>query len=353
MTGAAPLSGITEGGKVENNENDPPFSAVIIEAKPSKPMDTGNDTQLCNPSPRPCGRSPKNSVNFSPNCQGDRKFGFPLKSPRPRGRPPKYVVTLLPCSNGMKPEFSPSKPCSPGPATENTITLAKSKKKKLDSSVLKSSTVKSDASPYTGGIELKQSGGLNAPKASEEKYVFSTNDVIMTPVDPNTPVNPSGASDSKNKVSSTSCTPSTKKTSKRKRSLFLETLDPESKAARIRQFEQEISSLFKYLNEGFEDNSSAGSDEVVDMGSYTTNVIVARLLEESRLPYSKLVQQIYDKLKNKIDQNGGAEISLAVVRSSVLLIGQRPFYGISNADADVLEDESETCLWCWEVEHKL
>ena len=175
----------------------------------------------------------------------------------------------------------------------------------------------------------------------------------MTPVDPNTPVNPSGASDNKNKVSSTSCTPSTKKTSKRKRSLFLETLDPESKAARIRQFEQEISSLFKYLNEGFEDNSSAGSDEVVDMGSYTTNVIVARLLEESRLPYSKLVQQIYDKLKNKIDQNGGAEISLAVVRSTVLLIGQRPFYGISNADADVLEDESETCLWCWEVEHKL
>ena len=59
MTGTAPLSGITEGGKVENNENDPPFSAVIIEAKPSKPMDAGNDTQLCNPSPRPCGRSPK------------------------------------------------------------------------------------------------------------------------------------------------------------------------------------------------------------------------------------------------------------------------------------------------------
>lgn len=84
-----------------------------------------------------------------------------------------------------------------------------------------------------------------------------------------------------------------------------------------------------------------------------SNVIVARLLEESRLPYSKLVQQIYEKLKNKIDQNGGVEISLVVVRSLVMLIGQCPFYGIPNANVDVLKDESETCLWCWEVEHKL
>lgn len=351
MTGAAPISGIAEGGRVENNENDPPVSAVIIEEEPYKPMATGNETQFCNPSPRPCGRPPKNGVNSSLNCKGDRKYSLPLKSPRPRGRPPKNAETLLPCSNGMKPNLSPSNSsCSPGPSAENTIMpLAKSKQKKLDSSVLKSSTVKSDVSPCTGATEFKQYGSLNAPKASEEKDVFYTNDVVMTPVDTSTPVNPSGSSDSKNKVSSTPCTPSTKKASKRKRSLFLETLDPESKAARIRQFEQEISSLFKYFKEGFENNSFAGSDEILDMGGYTTNVIVARLLEESRLPYSKLVQQIYDKLKNKIDQNGGAEISLAVVRSSVLLIGQRPFYGIPNADADVLEDESETCLWCWEV----
>ena len=37
---------------------------------------------------------------------------------------------MLSCSNDMKPDFSPSKPCSPGPATENTIMLTKSKKKK-------------------------------------------------------------------------------------------------------------------------------------------------------------------------------------------------------------------------------
>ena len=38
---------------------------------------------------------------------------------------------MLSCSNGMKPDFSPSKPCSPGPATENNITLTMSKKKKI------------------------------------------------------------------------------------------------------------------------------------------------------------------------------------------------------------------------------
>ena len=64
--------------------------------------------------------------------------------------------------------------------------------------------------------------------------------------------------------------------------------------------------MFRYFNEGFENNSFAVSDEIMDMGSYNTNVIVARLLEESILPYSKLVQHIYDKLKNKINQNGGA-----------------------------------------------
>jgi hypothetical protein len=57
-----------------------------------------------------------------------------------------------------------------------------------------------------------------------------------------------------------------------------------------------------------------------------------------------MVQHIYDKFKNKTDQNGGVEIILVVVRSSMLLIGQRPFYGIPNANVDVLKDESETCL---------
>jgi chromatin assembly factor 1 subunit A len=368
MTEAAPMSGIVEGGKVENDENVPPFPAVNTEEKPFKLAATGSEKPFYNPLPRSRGRPPKHSVNSSPNCKGNRKDSLPLKSPRPRGRRPKNAVTLLPSSDGMKPDQSPlNLSSSPGLATENTtmplnlsrspglaaenttMPLPKPKNMKLDSLPLKSCTVKSDANPCTGPAEFKQSGNLNEPKASEEQYVLCTDDIVMTPVNPNSPVKASGTSDSKIRVSSTSCTPSTKKGSKRKRSLFLETLDSESKAARIHQFEQEITSLFQYFNEGFENNSSAGSDEIVDMGNNTTNVIVARLLEESRLPYSKLVQQIYEKLKNKIDQSGGTEISPAAVRSSVLLIGQRPFYGIPNADADVLEDESETCLWCWEV----
>ena len=38
---------------------------------------------------------------------------------------------MLSCSNGMKPDFSPSKPCSPGSAIEHTIMMTKSKKNKI------------------------------------------------------------------------------------------------------------------------------------------------------------------------------------------------------------------------------
>ncbi|MCL7029591.1 hypothetical protein MKW94_027957, partial [Papaver nudicaule] len=31
------------------------------------------------------------------------------------------------------------------------------------------------------------------------------------------------------------------------------------------------------------------------------------------------------------------------------MVGQRVMYGIGNADADVLEDDSDKCLWCWET----
>ena len=49
------------------------------------------------------------------------------------------------------------------------------------------------------------------------------------------------------------------------------------------------------------------------------------------------------------EKNNGGGVTLATVKSSVLLVGQRLAYGVSNADADVLEDESASCLWCWEV----
>lgn len=63
----------------------------------------------------------------------------------------------------------------------------------------------------------------------------------------------------------------------------------------------------------------------------------ASLIEEDGLPYSKLADEIYEKLKSK---DG---ITL------VLLVGKRVIYGIGIADADVLEDNSDKCLWCWET----
>ncbi|KAK9138649.1 hypothetical protein Sjap_009243 [Stephania japonica] len=42
-------------------------------------------------------------------------------------------------------------------------------------------------------------------------------------------------------------------------------------------------------------------------------------------------------------------VSLASVRNTVIVVGQRKAYGVANPDADSLEDDSEKCLWCWEV----
>lgn len=137
-----------------------------------------------------------------------------------------------------------------------TMPLPKFNNMKLDSLPLKSCAVKSDVNPCTGATKFQKSWNLNKPKASEKKNVLCTDDIVMTPINPNSPEKASGTSDSRKRISSTSCTPSTKKGSKRKRSLFVETLDSESKAARVRQFEQEISSLFQYFNKGFENNSS-------------------------------------------------------------------------------------------------
>ncbi|KAL5199614.1 hypothetical protein ABZP36_020817 [Zizania latifolia] len=78
-------------------------------------------------------------------------------------------------------------------------------------------------------------------------------------------------------------------------------------------------------------------------GNLSNNAVVGCLLGESDLGLSKLVEEIYDKLK------GTEGVSVSSVRSSVLLIGQRMMYRQSSLDADVWEDESDAALWCWEV----
>ena len=37
------------------------------------------------------------------------------------------------------------------------------------------------------------------------------------------------------------------------------------------------------------------------------------------------------------------------MKNSVLKVVQRVMHGVPNVEANVLEDQSQTCLWCWEV----
>ncbi|WOL17908.1 hypothetical protein Cni_G26701 [Canna indica] len=102
--------------------------------------------------------------------------------------------------------------------------------------------------------------------------------------------------------------------------------------------QKELDELFDYHKE------VCGLKLQLDNGvCHSNNVVIAYLLEESSLPFSMLVEEIYEKLK------GRKEITLASVRSALLFVGQRSMYGVSSEDADVLEDVSESCLWCWET----
>lgn len=134
-----------------------------------------------------------------------------------------------------------------------------------------------------------------------------------------------------------------KKTQKRKRaSLGLEMLGREEKEAKIEALRIELDGLFGYFTEVM--NQKMGL-EVKPSGN-NINAVVAALMEESGLPLSKLVQQIFDELKGVEDFRN---LTAPTVKSTVLLVGQRILYGVPDADADVLEDDSNACLWCWEV----
>lgn len=128
-----------------------------------------------------------------------------------------------------------------------------------------------------------------------------------------------------------------RKTQKRKRvCLCSETLKPEQKAAQMEDLRLELDGLFKYYKEMKEKKVLFD----VGMCSSSSSTVVV-LMEESELPLSKLVEEIHQKLKDGM--------SAATVKNSVLKVGQRVMYGVPNVEADVLEDQSQTCLWCWEV----
>lgn len=131
-----------------------------------------------------------------------------------------------------------------------------------------------------------------------------------------------------------------KKSTKRKRAELV--MSTEERESRIGALRGELDGLFKYYHESFSRNILIDLDSAKANGS--SNSMIACLLEESSLPLSKLVESIFNSVKEK-----EGSITLASVKSSVLLIGQRSFYGVQNPNADVLEDDSPSCLWCWET----
>lgn len=132
-----------------------------------------------------------------------------------------------------------------------------------------------------------------------------------------------------------------KKNLKRKRSSLVMN-SPEEKVAKIEALKEEMKGLLKYYNEVLE--KKVVEVENVTKG-LTLNSMIACMLEESKLSLSKLVDLIFEKIRD-VEGNSSSKVT---VKSAVILIGQRMFYGMPNADTDVLEDESESALWCWEV----
>ncbi|XP_009767043.1 chromatin assembly factor 1 subunit FAS1 [Nicotiana sylvestris] len=132
-----------------------------------------------------------------------------------------------------------------------------------------------------------------------------------------------------------------KKNLKRKRSSLVMN-SPEEKVAKIEALKEEMKGLLKYYNEVLE--KKVVEVENVTKG-LTLNSMIACMLEESKLSLSKLVDLIFEKIRD-VEGNSSSKVT---VKSAVILIGQRMFYGMPNADTDVLEDESESALWCWET----
>ncbi|KFK40993.1 hypothetical protein AALP_AA2G071600 [Arabis alpina] len=129
-----------------------------------------------------------------------------------------------------------------------------------------------------------------------------------------------------------------KKSNKRKREAGA--LSREEKEAQISSLRQETVGLFEYFRE------MIGQTQTTDLfsGSSDCSSSVALLMEEMSLPLSKLVDEIFLKLKEKMET-----VTIAAVKSAVVSVGQRVSYGVPNADADVLEDDSQSSLWCWET----
>ncbi|XP_057784473.1 chromatin assembly factor 1 subunit FAS1-like [Salvia miltiorrhiza] len=124
---------------------------------------------------------------------------------------------------------------------------------------------------------------------------------------------------------------------------------PEVKQAKIVGFRNEIDSLVKYCKNLVSENKGVllESLEKFENSSASVNSVIACLMEESDLPLSKLVDEVFEKVRDR--KGNCTALSKASVKNAVLIMGQRLCYGVVGADADVLEDEAERALWYWET----
>ncbi|KAL9234852.1 hypothetical protein vseg_009673 [Gypsophila vaccaria] len=134
-----------------------------------------------------------------------------------------------------------------------------------------------------------------------------------------------------------------------------ELVSTEERESRLKTLKDELSSLIKYFNEVLSVELGLGlgnCGDIVVSATSSLNAVIAGLLEEKRCSYSKLSAEIYERLKERDvggGGGGGGGLTVSSVRASVLFVGQRVAYGVSGGEVDVLEDESEDCLWCWET----
>ncbi|XP_042033650.1 chromatin assembly factor 1 subunit FAS1-like [Salvia splendens] len=122
-------------------------------------------------------------------------------------------------------------------------------------------------------------------------------------------------------------------------------VSPEEKQAKIEALRDEIDSLVKFAKDLAFRSRQVLLESVEKVGS--VNCVIACLMEESDLPFSMLVGEIFEKVKGRA--GNGENVTRACVKSSVLMIGQRLCYGVASADADLLEAGAETALWFWET----
>ena len=140
--------------------------------------------------------------------------------------------------------------------------------------------------------------------------------------------------------------------SKHKRhNIIASVLDAEEKCSLINQFQSEIDSLVHFFREDegkVQSNIESRPRNTLPMLKQRAEI--ASLVEGSSLSFSKLVTEIYGKLgTSAAEPESSFSMTLCTLRGSILSIGERIMFGILNPDADVLEDDSERCLWCWEV----